>query len=73
MKKNINFAVQSGGAEYQLKDVEDAVKDKIKEKGFRMKDIDSIDVYLKPEEGKAYYVVHDADRCDMDNGCIELD
>ena len=74
MRKNtkVNLVVQLGGDEYNAKTVSDAVKAKVKESGILMKDAESIDVYLKPEEGKAYYVVHGTSGDDIDNGSLDL-
>lgn len=74
MRKNtkVNLVVQLGGDEYNAKTVSDAVKAKVKESGILMKDAESIDVYLKPEEGKAYYVVYGTSGDDIDNGSLDL-
>lgn len=73
MKKNIIFAVQVGGVEYDVKKTEEKVKEKIKEKGILMKKVEKIDVYMKPEESKAYYVVHSTDGDVSDSSFVDLE
>lgn len=73
MKKNISFAVQVGGVEYDVKKTEEKVKEKIKEKGILMKKVEKIDVYMKPEENKAYYVAHGTDGDSSDNDFVLLE
>ena len=56
MRTNTNFAVQIGGTEYSVKETEGKIKEKVKEKGILMKKVKDIDIYMKPEENRAYYV-----------------
>lgn len=72
MRTNTNFAVQMGGVEYNVKKTEETVKEKVKAKGILMKKVKDIDVYMKPEEGKAYYVARGAEGEIMDNDFVVL-
>lgn len=49
---------QSAGIEVSSEDIIARVKALWQEQGNKVKDITKIDVYLKPEEKKAYYVIN---------------
>lgn len=51
--------LQIGGAEYNLSDLENKVKDQFVADGHRAGCIKDLNIYVKPEENKAYYVIND--------------
>ena len=61
-----------GGVEYSVKETEGKVKEKVKEKGILMKKVRDIDIYLKPEESRAYYVAHSEEGDIMDSDFVAL-
>ena len=50
--------LQFNGQEADISAVEASVKQAWKDAGNKMVDITSLEIYVKPEEGKAYYVVN---------------
>ena len=72
MRTNTNFAVQIGGAEYSVKETEGKIKEKVKEKGILMKKVKDIDIYMKPEESRAYYVARGEEGDIMDSDSVAL-
>lgn len=67
-KKTVsNIYIQYAGQEHVLAELYDIVKKQWLEGGHVEKDLKSIDIYVKPEENKAYYVVNS-----IDEGCINL-
>ena len=48
----------NNGEKFDLNNYQDTVKDIWKEEGNRIKDITSIEIYVKPEEKMCYYVVN---------------
>lgn len=72
MRTNTNFAVQIGGAEYSVKETEGKIKEKVKEKGILMKKVKDIDIYMKPEENRAYYVARGEEGDIMDSDSVSL-
>ena len=50
--------LQFDGNDYDLVAVEANVKKDWKDAGNKLSDIESLDIYVKPQEGKAYYVVN---------------
>ncbi len=50
--------LQFNGQEADISAVEASVKQAWKDAGNKMVDINSLEIYVKPEEGKAYYVVN---------------
>ena len=52
--------LQFNGQEADISAVEASVKQAWKDAGNKMVDINSLEIYVKPEEGKAYYVVNKA-------------
>ena len=50
--------LQFNEQEVELSTVEANVKKDWKEAGKKLTDIESLDIYVKPQEGKAYYVVN---------------
>ena len=52
--------LQFNEQEVELSAVEANVKKDWKEAGKKLTDIETLDIYIKPQEGKAYYVVNRA-------------
>ena len=50
--------LQFDGQDVELSAVEANVKQAWKDAGNKVSDIVSLDIYVKPQEGKAYYVVN---------------
>jgi len=63
----VNLTVQSAGVEVTEASVKEAVKAAWVAEGHKVKEIDTLDIYVKPEEKKAYYVVNGSV-----NGAVEL-
>ena len=59
--------LQAGGAEWNISDYKARVEDAYVAEGHRKSSIKKMVVYLKPEEGKAYFVINDSV-----NGSIDL-
>ena len=57
-KINQQFVLQFNGQEFDLTAVEANVKKNWKEAGHKLTEIADLDIYVKPEEAKAYYVVN---------------
>ena len=66
-KKVEEVYLQAGGAEWNVTDCKTRIVEAYKAEGHKAADIKKLVIYLKPEEGKAYYVVNDAD-----NGSVGL-
>ncbi len=54
----VNFFVQSNGAEVTQEQLINAAKEAWKNQGKMVKDIESLNLYYKAEEGKCYYVIN---------------
>lgn len=54
----MNFCIQYQGKEYKEQDIVDKIKQQWKNEGNKIGDMKTLDIYLKVEEGKAYYVVN---------------
>ena len=50
--------LQFNEQEVELSTVEANVKKDWKEAGKKLSEIESLDIYVKPQEGKAYYVIN---------------
>lgn len=48
--------VQFGGKQTDTKQLEDMAKEMWKSEGNKVKDLHTVELYYKPEEGKCYYV-----------------
>ena len=57
-KINQQFILQFNGREFDLGAVEANVKKSWKEAGHKLTEIADLDIYVKPEEATAYYVVN---------------
>ncbi|MBR6896550.1 MAG: hypothetical protein IKN24_00095 [Lachnospiraceae bacterium] len=63
----INLTIQAAGVEVTEASVKEAVKAAWVADGRKVKEIDTLDIYVKPEEKKAYYVVNESE-----NGSVDL-
>lgn len=50
--------LQFDGNDYDVSEIEANVKKNWKDAGKKLSDIETLDIYVKPQEGKAYYVVN---------------
>lgn len=66
-KKTEVMYLQSGGAEWDITNCKERAVAAYVEGGHKASSVKKLEIYLKPEEGKAYYVVND----DV-NGSIDL-
>ncbi len=57
-KMKTNFYVQYMGKEYSEQEIVSQIKQDWKNEGNKIKDMKSLDIYLKVEEGKAYYIIN---------------
>lgn len=58
-ERTIELHVQYGGKEVAYTDLVNRIKDMWKEQGKRETSLKTINIYVKPEEYKAYYVIND--------------
>lgn len=58
-EKTVELVVQFAGKEVAYTDLVNRVKDLWKEKGKRESSMKSLNIYVKPEDFKAYYVIND--------------
>ena len=56
--KEKQVVVQFAGNDYDISNLEAIVKKDWKEAGRKVNELETLSVYVKPEEGKAYYVVN---------------
>ena len=49
--------VQANGNELNVADIEKQVKEEVKLAGYKVKDIKSLNIYVKPVENEIYYTV----------------
>ena len=54
----IDYYVELNGEQHECKKLSDIVKEIWKSEGNLIKDLDSMEVYFKPEEKICYYVVN---------------
>lgn len=66
-KKVEELYLQIGGQEWNLSDCKERAAADYAAQGHTLASIKKLAVYLKPDEGKAYYVVNDSE-----NGSIDL-
>ncbi|MDE7242929.1 MAG: hypothetical protein K2O18_02985 [Oscillospiraceae bacterium] len=64
--KSENIYLQTGGSEWNLSECRERVVAAYTAEGHKASGIKAMDIYIKPEEGKAYYVI------DGENGSIDL-
>lgn len=67
MAMKANLYVEFQGKKVETKEVLAAAKKVWVEAGNKVKDLETVDLYIKPEEGAAYYVFND-----KESGKIEL-
>lgn len=65
--REINVYIQYQEMELILQQVTEAIQKEWAAKGNEMSGLKKMDVYIKPEEKKAYYVMNG-----QENGCIQL-
>lgn len=58
--------IQIFNQEFDLSDIESRVRENWKEQGNKVNTIDTLTIYIKPEDGKVYYVVNDEISCSID-------
>lgn len=66
-RKTEEIYLQAGGAEWNITDCKERAVAAYTAEGRKASDVKKLVIYLKPEEGKAYYVVNDDE-----NGSIDL-
>lgn len=66
-KKVEEVYLQSGGAEWNVSACKERIVAAYEAEGHKASSIKKLVIYLKPEEGKAYYVINDAE-----NGSVDL-
>ena len=59
--------LQAGGCEWNVSDCKERAVAAFVAEGHKASAVKKLAVYLKPEEGKAYYVINDSE-----NGSVEL-
>ena len=57
--KKTNIFYQFGGQQIEQQEIIGLIKNEWKAQGHMVKDLKSLEVYLKPEEHTAYYVIND--------------
>lgn len=67
VKKVEEVYLQAGGTEWNISDCKERITAAYTALGHRASGIKKLVVYLKPEEGKAYYVINDTE-----NGSVDL-
>lgn len=66
-KKVEEIYLQSSGAEWNVSDCKERALAAYTADGHKASEVQKLVIYLKPEEGKAYYVVNDTE-----NGSVDL-
>ena len=61
------LTIQASGVEATEAEIKAAVKDAWTAAGNKVKDMETVEIYVKPEEKKAYYVING-----NVNGAVEL-
>nr|MBP3598792.1 hypothetical protein [Eubacterium sp.] len=65
-ERTVELTVQFGEKEVTYTELVTRVKDMWKEQGKRETSLKTLNIYVKPEESKAYYVINDKITGDMD-------
>lgn len=76
VKKNVakaaapttKMTLQYQGRDVEIRQIEERIKAKFIQEGHRAGNIKTLDIYIKPEEYKAWYVINDGKY----DGCIDL-
>lgn len=53
-----NFYIEYHGKKELYKKMVETIKDIWRKKGCKVKDLNNLDIYYKPEEGMCYYVIN---------------
>ncbi len=53
-----SIVIQFGSSERSTEDIMHAIKQDLGDKGIADSDVDKVDIYVKPEEQKVFYVVN---------------
>lgn len=64
-ENNIDIYVEFSGNQYKTEDIIASIQSNWVEEGHRLGSIKSLNVYIKPEAGKAYYVINDKNAGDV--------
>lgn len=64
--KKTNLIIQSCGLEISESEIISKIKENWVSDGKLVKDIKTIDMYVKPEEKKVYYIINDEINGDLD-------
>lgn len=62
-----NIYVEYGDGQYKIEDITNRIKEAWTAEGHRVGSIKNLDIYIKPEHNKAYYVIND-----KNGGSVEL-
>ncbi len=54
-----NIYVEYGDGQYRIEDITNRIKEAWTAEGHRVGSIKNLDIYIKPEHNKAYYVIND--------------
>lgn len=57
-----NLYIQFSGKQVDEKELVRIAKEQWRDAGHKMKDILTLDIYVKPEEHKAYYAINECER-----------
>ena len=61
------FFVEFEGQQINLEDIESAIKSNWRLDGNKVKDLKSLQIYYKPQEHKAYYVINGESKGEEDS------
>lgn len=64
-ENKIDIYVEFSGNQYKTEDIISSIQSNWMEEGHRLGSIKSLNVYIKPEAGKAYYVINDKNAGDV--------
>lgn len=67
VQKGEEVYLQAGGCEWNVSDCKERAVAAFVADGHKASSVKKLVIYLKPEEGKAYYVINDSE-----NGSVEL-
>lgn len=57
-----NLYVQHAGRQITEEEILQQIKEYWKQEGHKIKDIHTLDIYVKPEENSAYYTINDGEQ-----------
>jgi len=61
------FFVEFDGQQINLEDIQEAIKGSWRSDGNKVKDLKSLQIYYKPQEHKAYYVINGESKGEEDS------